>query len=63
MKKNIRQDENDRRGREGEWVGGVYSVQINTSSQKPPSVPFSKFFSHESDLHIVNYAIMHLPLL
>lgn len=46
-------------GREGEW----YSVQINTSSQKPPSVPFSKFFSHESDLHIVNYAIMHLPVL
>lgn len=48
------------------WMGGggvstLYKLTLLRKSHL--QFPFSKFFSNESDLHIVNYAIMHLNLL
>lgn len=46
------------------WMGGVSTLYKLTLLRKSHlQFPFSKFFSNESDLHIINYAIMHLPLL
>ena len=53
--------EGEGRGVDGGGVSTLYKLTLLRKSHL--QFPFSKFFSNESDLHIVNYAIMHLPLL